>query len=391
MNASKHIASAGSNDAGHNDAGAEAQTYSKLMSLAHPVRAVASQPTLPEMLEQFFGKPVWRAMSDAFKGPRLTSEILNDCANVPGESRLRDYLLHLGYADGGTGHGNAHAMMTLLRQISNPAPYFRFEDDLVGLLKRTDISDDVPVSMLQLPFDRIYLELGTDRSRIDVVIPNIKTGNHPLEGAYLELGETEMLGKCLYITLTGSPVGREDPLDDCTYGIALRMGDPDLSLKDAIPEAFERQLAHAASHGLTVASMADLEPLKDCCRLIAKAVLYLGLPEARRTLHPERTEWNRSHSGLKSRAKVAKAQRRGALLVDHVLVSAPPLPDRDESGHCEPSGRTVRAHWRRGHYRMQAHGPHHSLRKLILLRPMLVNAEEAARSDDVRPSNYVVR
>jgi hypothetical protein len=39
------------------------------------------------------------------------------------------------------------------------------------------------------------------------------------------------------------------------------------------------------------------------------------------------------------------------------------------------SGRSMIAHWRRGHWKMQAHGPQHSLRKRILIRPVFVNSQ----------------
>ena len=35
----------------------------------------------------------------------------------------------------------------------------------------------------------------------------------------------------------------------------------------------------------------------------------------------------------------------------------------------------VSPHWRRGHFRMQPHGPHQSLRKVIFIAPTLVRAD----------------
>ena len=47
-----------------------------------------------------------------------------------------------------------------------------------------------------------------------------------------------------------------------------------------------------------------------------------------------------------------------------------------EGGHeSDPAGREVGFHWRRGHWAMQAHGPHHSLRKRIFRAPMMVRAD----------------
>jgi hypothetical protein len=101
-----------------------------------------------------------------------------------------------------------------------------------------------------------------------------------------------------------------------------------------------------------------------------------------------RTAAQRELAAKKSGGKRAKLERRLATLVDHVVISAPPAEDR--SGHAEAAAghRTVSAHWRRGHYRMQAHGPRNAERKLIFLRPMLVRG---ASAEAVQPRSYEVR
>jgi hypothetical protein len=40
------------------------------------------------------------------------------------------------------------------------------------------------------------------------------------------------------------------------------------------------------------------------------------------------------------------------------------------------SSHGVSAHWRRGHFRFQPHGPHNSLRKLMFIAPTLVHASQ---------------
>jgi hypothetical protein len=44
----------------------------------------------------------------------------------------------------------------------------------------------------------------------------------------------------------------------------------------------------------------------------------------------------------------------------------------------EFTGKHVRPHWRRGHYRMQPHGPAMSLRKLLYIKPVLVHSDQVA-------------
>lgn len=49
--------------------------------------------------------------------------------------------------------------------------------------------------------------------------------------------------------------------------------------------------------------------------------------------------------------------------------------DEGGRGPSEYTGREVTPHWRRGHWRMQRHGPHNSLIKRVLIKPVLVRAD----------------
>lgn len=51
------------------------------------------------------------------------------------------------------------------------------------------------------------------------------------------------------------------------------------------------------------------------------------------------------------------------------------LHDGDNPAHTGPQGGSVTPHWRRGHWRMQVHGPKNSLRKRVLIKPVLVRAD----------------
>lgn len=52
-----------------------------------------------------------------------------------------------------------------------------------------------------------------------------------------------------------------------------------------------------------------------------------------------------------------------------------------------PSGRELLPHWRRGHWRRQAHGAGNLERRLIWIRPVLVRRD---RGEDVEGHVYVV-
>ncbi len=330
-------------------------------------------------MREILGPRSWSALSKGFADPsRHTGAIVDELVNHGDHPNLAQFIRLSGQMRAGTELGNAYAGLLAIRQMVQPQPYFLLDDELVALLERTDLAEDIPLSMLALPYSRFYVEFGRARAST-LRLPNIESGMHILEGAYVEAGTNPDFGGGIYVMLTGSPIGKQGPLDDATQGIYLAQQRPDMSLQEALEWSFRKSAELVAGSEYRPAPPEFMQPSLECLVFLAKAILYLGLAEARRKNRPERSDFERAHAGLKSKAKKAKAMRRAAGLVDHILVSAPPAPSL-ENGSLDAkagTGRTVAAHWRRGHYRMQAHGPHMSLRKLIFLRPMLVNAEQA--------------
>lgn len=156
------------------------------------------------------------------------------------------------------------------------------------------------------------------------------------------------------------------------------MTDEERPLAEALRWSFDHSLQLARDTGLRESPAAFVDATFACLQYLAKALLYIGLPEARRALHPQRSAFLKQHAQRKSSAKRAKAERRAQLLVDHILVSAPPAPAAAAAP--ESTWRKVRPHWRRGHYRMQPHGPQRQQRRLLWIRPTLVHPEH-----DVEP------
>lgn len=75
--------------------------------------------------------------------------------------------------------------------------------------------------------------------------------------------------------------------------------------------------------------------------------------------------------GARARGRLATAPYLVRLAQDVVLHHT----ERAERRPGEPTGAEMPAHWRRGHWAMQAHGPQHSLRKRILRPPVFVRAD----------------
>ena len=118
---------------------------------------------------------------------------------------------------------------------------------------------------------------------------------------------------------------------------------------------------------------------------LVKVFLYLGLKDARKTVC---TEYSTALKQLAARGpnKQARLQRRLDALYDRVTVGPVSLPPSPTAGNLATQ---VAPHWRRGHFRLQAHGPARSERKLIFVAPILVHAGKL-NDEAPRPKAYAL-
>lgn len=347
-----------------------------IMRLAHPIRCAVEPTNTFGIIQDFLGTAVWANMYEAFKQETLASEILQNLQDKPENKRLRMVVDMAQQGEAGTEVGNISAMLLYLRQALHPQPYFVIADELVAMMENTDIADDVPSSMVNVPYSRFYVEFGKSRT-CGLRLPNILTGQHILEGAYIERGVHSSLGEGLYVLFTGSPVGKASAMDDATHSAFIPLEDPNRSVKDSLALTFQLGKAVARQHGFVVTPDSFLEQVFDDLLFLLKVLLYINLPEARKELRKEKTQHVKASSSLQSSAKKAKALKRGRALVDHILISAPPASALS-AGTGASGARSSRQHWRRGHYRMQAHGPQSSLRKVIFIQPVLVHGDSTS-------------
>ncbi|MCC7546015.1 MAG: hypothetical protein IT506_11060 [Aquabacterium sp.] len=119
---------------------------------------------------------------------------------------------------------------------------------------------------------------------------------------------------------------------------------------------------------------------------LAKVFLYMGLASIRRVEINDRTAALRQLEVLGAK-KRAKAERHIFEKYDRIVIGP------EEPFALGPDGngdsRFVSPHLRRGHFRMQRHGPANQLQKLVFIAPVLVRADLAANTA-IQPKKYLV-
>jgi hypothetical protein len=271
-----------------------------------------------------------------------------------------------------------NAATTCLEWLQCGAQTFDFERPLMRELAETDI-DDVAVDEIHVPYRLFYLRFaGSVLDSLD----------RPLDGLLVE--RRSATDEFVVINPVRRLNGRVIVDTMCMFSLS-----GDRSVKDSVED--EIRLTEAAATAprardtASGAAAADLcgeiaegvKQLRTLLPLVVNALLYIdgcrshigkgwasGTPSklaARVEAYPNairardtllRSNWREAHLCTLD-AEAAAGTVRGDGIADEV---------RDG----------VRTHWRRGHWRRQAHGPGGSLRKRIRIRATIVGRSQAA-------------
>jgi hypothetical protein len=238
-------------------------------------------------------------------------------------------------------------------------------------------------------------------------ISNRASGLHEVEGAYIgsylvppqdplhaSTARAIALGldphrptRVIEITITGSPIGKRDALDDASQDFALFIQDEDACLGTLLARhnAYYRSPAACDTPGFESPQPQEVALSTQVIEALAKVLLYLNLPEAEQLLVPERSDLERRLRQLGPK-KAARFKRRLAKAYDRILIGPgtyPEAPTEMPAG-AEPH-HSLRPHWRRGHFRRIRYGEQLSEHRLGWIRPVLVNAAEAFAPVKAKP------
>lgn len=296
-----------------------------------------------------------------------------------------------------SGSANSQMAWHTLAFTESNAPIFQIDDDLVQALMLTDVSENIPVSMITPPFTLGYLELGTRRDT-GCFVHNTSTGQHPLEGAYISVSgsadrDSDGYGKRISIIFTGSPT-RDHLADDAYLAHTILFQDEngkELTVLESITRSLNNSSAWVAEHGLLERNKSFYEGERETITMVIKALLFLNMKAFRKEVVSERDEWLKKARATLNKAKQRKyLQKANASSNKIVIRPFEELSEGIKQGIRALTDSKVAVHLRRGHLRNQAFGPERADRKIIWIEPTLVgmSADETA---PVTAKAYVAR
>jgi hypothetical protein len=234
---------------------------------------------------------------------------------------------------------------------------------LETLLAHSDVDLALPMSMVVPPFAAQYLRFGPEATRL-LPQPMPARPEIVFDGVFCFLSSPpkdtvcDERGGWLELIFIGKGGDRFDGHVSLNGWIDRRYA----TFNDWVGECLANSGVEP-SHGP--------EDMKAFVSYVVKVFLYLTLKDARRVSHSEFSDMRLRIQGVGAKKRGKLAQRM-ASLYDGIVVGPTALPS-------PPSGtaptHAVTPHWRRGHFRMQPHGPGNQLRKLIFVAPLLVRAE----------------
>jgi len=369
-----------------------------LMLLPHPIRFEAAINSTVES-EIFEPLGIMEAMKPYLADKHSPTEwIINKISVV--QKKAMAY-----FEMAGGSLGSFILMMALSRLRAHGKAIFKITPALQTLLDETDIGADLPASFFRPPYDFIYLEFA--QPNLFYVFNKI-SGNHLCEGAYvasydipayheifsipernryLNLDPSKPI-RLVELVITGSPVGKQSALDDASKDLILFIQDEDECLQNLLDRHidFFKSPHGYCRPGVEAFNPNEADSFKAIIFGLAKALLYLNLPESIQEKQADRTDLEK-RIALLSNKKSSKLKRQLKKTYDKIIVGSTTFQGAGQV-YDEKTG-TVKPHWRRGHFRRIRFGEGRTEVKINWIQPILVNV--SGLTDKVEPKSYTVR
>lgn len=287
--------------------------------------------------------------------------------------------------------------------LGNGKQIFDLADALVEVLNHTDVKD-ATLEGLALPYEALYMRFGKqDQIRVPyedgpgdpdpweyfegAFVARARWTAPPHESHRIVIGLTTVLGNGAGRTVPG-------------YIIDFHPAEQALPALEAIEAAIERrksEISKEVDHGSENEKALALHRqsrwdetaylLRQALPLVLNGLFYLESLETTPPAQPGRdtpadmcTSWGNATPARRQKLK-SNLTREGYAVVHLVGQDVEPMGVHTPHGAVSP-------HWRRGHWRMQAYGEKHTLRKRIRIAPQFINPHHAS-PDEVPGHIYV--
>lgn len=369
--------------------------------LPHPIRADAAMACAYDaLLFQELG--LTAALKPYLNDDTASTEwIIN---HLPQLNRLAE--AHQGIP-GTVNLGTFILMMTRARLRAHGDPILTVTPNLQALLNATDLIKGLPACYFRCPFPLAYVAFSRPNA---LVIPNRVSGLHEFEGAYVgtyalkphhemfaNINRAQGLNldpakptRLIELTLMGSPVGKDNALDDASQDLVIFIQDEDECLSSLLErhlDYYQRPEAYS-NPTLLPANPEEVQRIRPVVMELAKVLLYLNLWEADQVKVNARDELE--HKYRKYGKVTAPRQAKLATVYNHILLG--PSNQPPTANPAAPGGESayrVRPHWKRGHFKRIHFGEKLSGTRLGWIQPYLVNKAEAFGT--VKAKEYVMR
>lgn len=251
---------------------------------------------------------------------------------------------------------------------------------------RTDMLMDTAV----LPYDALYIIVPPESG---LVVENVHSGTHVVEGMYVTRDRMSDGTPSWRLMVVGTP--KDNPLNDALFHFTMPLP-PDTDLEEAIQLEYRRVTGKSEEHGQVFdsAEVKCLDLMPGFFRWAMNIVFYATSADARRQEvwnHPDATglmERARKHPKGTHKGDRAREALRGAHLRRRTYLGGglSVLEAAGQGTAREGQSLIVRT-LVEGHWRNQAHGPRHTLRKVIWIAPFWRGPEDGPESNPV----HVVR
>jgi hypothetical protein len=307
------------------------------------------------------------------------------------------------------------------------APLFSITDALSEQLLDADIGKSTECYFLKCPHPMQYIEFG-ETPCDDVLIYNNVSGWHELEGMYvneyvltnegmnteidngnvdlhskeknnkhnmisyaIESGAVKKDGgdvRIIEILATGTPLNKSGNFDDATLSFTIIYQDETMSVMELINwhkkyyrgelECQTNEEEDDVYDGLSVTRQStitanDEKSMGEIIEVLAKSLLYINSENSIKEEVNDRKAADIAIKRTLNKAKKRKLEKRTKVAMDYIRIG-PVTTSTNTASVPDSNNKRKATHWRRAHFRQQAHGKGRSLRKVKWIARQIVNS-----------------